>query len=248
MEQKKISLKPFFIRVSALMVTFMLAAVILGYKSKNFYAVIILCVAASACMALVIFPFVSGLGKKLDEALNHIERLSITDDVTGLFNRRLFFFRLEDEMNRVRRYGNSLSLLLVDIDELKTINDTRGHDAGDLVLSTVGELVRNNCRKTDIICRYAGKEIAVILPLTEAVDAMAIAEKIRARVSEMGVRYDDFQTLRSTASIGVVTVDRAFLDTTGDAKGIIHSADLALTSAMNDGHDRVKHFSDIHAV
>jgi diguanylate cyclase (GGDEF)-like protein len=101
------------------------------------------------------------------------------DEVTGVFNRRYFNEVLAQEFHRARRYESPLSLLILDIDEFKTINDTRGHLEGDAVLRKVGRLLRDNTRQPDSVCRYGGDEFAVLLPETSGAKAASLAERIR---------------------------------------------------------------------
>src|SRR5450759_2741911 len=111
------------------------------------------------------------------------KRLSITDELTGLYNYRYLQQRLEDEIERARRYGRSLSLLMLDADDFKKFNDTHGHIAGDRALAEIGGALRLGVREIDVSCRYGGEEFAVLLPETDAEGAFVVAEKVRESVA-----------------------------------------------------------------
>lgn len=110
------------------------------------------------------------------------ERSAVTDPLTGLFNRRFFGAAMEREVRRSRRYRLSFSLVLLDLDHFKQVNDAYGHLFGDIVLQRAARLVRQSIREADVGCRYGGEEFAVILPETDRVGAKAVAERIRQRV------------------------------------------------------------------
>ncbi|MFH1951152.1 MAG: diguanylate cyclase [Pseudomonadota bacterium] len=135
-----------------------------------------------------------------------LKRLSITDDLTGLFNRRYFYNRLEEETVRTKRYGNPLSLALLDLDHFKKYNDTHGHLEGDNALKKVAEVILQNTRnRVDFACRYGGDEFAVILPGTDKGRAHITAERIKTAVRDMGLgnitvsagiaEYDNHETV-----------------------------------------------------
>jgi diguanylate cyclase (GGDEF)-like protein len=125
------------------------------------------------------------LAELYDELLRkeaELERLAITDALTGLYNRRFFTSRLAAEVARARRYGRVLSLVMLDLDNFKEINDQHGHQVGDHVLAEVGKILTTNVRASDIVCRYGGEEFAVLLPETGPEAAGRAAEA--ARLSE----------------------------------------------------------------
>ena len=119
------------------------------------------------------------LGKEAE-----LERLAITDPLTGLYNRRFFQSRLGVEIERAKRYERVLSLVMLDVDNFKEINDQRGHQFGDHVLVEVGKILTGNVRGSDIVCRYGGEEFAVLLPETPPEQASQAAEKLRTRLKE----------------------------------------------------------------
>lgn len=129
--------------------------------------------------------------------------LSITDGLTKLFNSRHFYDQLKSEINRAKRYGHPLSLLLLDIDDFKNYNDTYGHVEGDKVLVRLGQVIRRCLRKTDSAYRYGGEEFTVILPETTGDAAVALAERIRREFSNETFSTWSITPVRKTVSVGV---------------------------------------------
>ena len=116
--------------------------------------------------------------KRVEEQL---KELSITDDLTGLYNRRRFYETLESEVQRTLRYGQSFSLIMLDLDEFNEYNDRFGHTSGDIVLKSFANALKSTLRKSDISFRYGGDEFAIILPVTDANRAKKIIERVRAK-------------------------------------------------------------------
>jgi len=140
----------------------------------------------------------SRLGLALDEAMREtinafvgqhmlqLRRLSRTDSLTGLFNHRIFYERLKDELNRARRYDSPLSMVLIDLDNFKSVNETKGHQFGDHLLLKSAERMRADLRQTDILCRYGGDEFGVILPETSQKDALGMMCRLADDFRELG--------------------------------------------------------------
>ena len=170
-------------------------------------------------------------------ALNQrLQELALTDDLTGLHNKRRLLMQLDFEIARARRYGGDLSCLMIDINGFKQVNDRYGHLAGDAVLSQMGAILRRYCRSTDFVARYGGDEFMVILPHTNSLGALHAAEKLRIRTKEHTFEYQPELRLCLTISIGIFTcTDPAALD----MQGVIALADLALYDAKRAGGDRV---------
>ncbi|MCX6373641.1 MAG: sensor domain-containing diguanylate cyclase [Actinobacteria bacterium] len=186
---------------------------------------------------------------QLQEQKQTIELQATTDGLTGLYNHRHFFERLRAEAVRARRYGFALSVIMLDLDDFKLVNDRHGHPAGDQVLSTVGDILRAQVREdVDVPARYGGEEFAVILPHTgplradlaeTANGAQAIAERIRRAVAEVELPLpltSDGLPVHMTASVGVATLPAHAVD----ADDLVNKADRALYKAKQRGKDRVE--------
>jgi diguanylate cyclase (GGDEF)-like protein len=183
---------------------------------------------------------------KIDTLVREIQvyrSLSLTDHLTGLFNKRYFQARLGEEIARAARYGEQLSLIFCDIDHFKAVNDRFGHQSGDEVLRQTAQLlsgamdelhILSRLRKSDVIARYGGEEFVIILPETGREGAAVAAEKLRRVVEEHPYRVDG-EALRLTMSFGVAEL------TPGDngAEKIIRNADSAMYQAKQGGRNRV---------
>jgi len=160
---------------------------------------------------------------------------SIRDPLTGLFNRRFMKECLDRELQRARRKQRPLTVIFIDLDHFKRFNDSFGHDAGDLVLRTMGELFLRHFRGDDVICRYGGEEFAIILPESTAKDAAKRANQLRIEASAISMRHLG-QVLDSvTLSIGVA----AFPEDGSTAEEILRAADQCLYQSKADGRDRI---------
>jgi two-component system, cell cycle response regulator len=167
---------------------------------------------------------------------DRLEALAHTDPLTQLVNRRALTIRLVTEMDRVRRYNAPLSMLLIDLDHFKLINDTYGHLAGDDVLAAVATLVQRAVRSVDMVARYGGEEFVVVLPETGRQGAMAFAERIREKVAAFGFYIGEVERIHVTASIGVATYPSPRLDS---AEDLFRAADVALYRAKGNGRNLV---------
>jgi diguanylate cyclase (GGDEF)-like protein len=163
-----------------------------------------------------------------------VQQLAITDDLTGLFNRRTLFQRGQDEINRARRFGRPLTAVMLDIDHFKNVNDTYTHAAGDNVLRIIGELCRRDLRNTDLAARYGGEEFALLLPETDEPTALLVVERLRHDIASTPMTIDDVHTIHITVSAGIAALD-ANLTTFDD---LIHCADIALYSAKQNGRNQ----------
>jgi len=162
-------------------------------------------------------------------------QMATVDSLTGFFLRDHFFKRLEEEHRRVGRYGGTFSLLMMDLDGFKEINDRHGHLAGDQYLRGVAATIRRELRAADLACRYGGDEFCLLLPETELRGASAIAERIRVAVAREIVGVEGV-ALRTTASIGVAVYPR---HGAADVAGLLRHADEALYRAKRAGRDCV---------
>lgn len=172
----------------------------------------------------------------LDNALTHekVERLSIADGLTGLYNRRFLSKRLEEEYSKAIRYNTPLSLLVMDVDFFKRVNDTFGHQVGDNALISVARVLQQSVRESDLVGRYGGEEFVVLLPHTGLDKALTVAEKIRLAVSETPV--EGMGERRLTISIGVA----GFPDLkVANMEELVRKADEALYRAKEGGRNQV---------
>jgi diguanylate cyclase (GGDEF)-like protein/PAS domain S-box-containing protein len=167
--------------------------------------------------------------------IERLEYLSRTDSLTGLMNRRALTDSLLYEVDRAKRYGDVVSLILGDIDNFKEINDTYGHDTGDRALQTLSGLLKTILRKTDIAGRYGGDEFMLILPATSALGAENLADKLLNVVRNAELLYHDGKPIRLSLSIGIAGLkpDDGNIDT------LIKRADDAMYASKQGGRNRV---------
>ncbi|MBP8811209.1 MAG: diguanylate cyclase [Kofleriaceae bacterium] len=165
----------------------------------------------------------------------HLHAMAMVDGLTGLFVRRYFDARVDEEIARAERYGQSFAVVLIDLDDFKRLNDSRGHLVGDRALREVAAAIRAELRGVDTAARYGGEELALILPRTDLFDALALAERVRSEVAARAIAADDGTRLHLTASFGVA----AFPDSgVADALDLIRAADRALYRAKRAGKNR----------
>jgi diguanylate cyclase (GGDEF)-like protein len=165
------------------------------------------------------------------------KRMAITDELTGLNNYRFMLQRLEDEIERARRFGRNLSLLMLDADDFKLYNDTHGHVAGDVALSELADVMTKAVRDIDVVCRYGGEEFAILLPETDADGAFVAAEKVREAIATHDFPDADGNSdQRLTVSIGLST----FPEPAADREALLRQADDALYVAKRSGRNRVR--------
>ncbi len=194
--------------------------------------IMILAALSLVITAGVFLTSVKHLKRKIDFSRREIERLSVTDELTGIYNRRYFLKKLDEEFERTRRYGQTLSLIITDIDNFKMINERYGFQAGDAVLRAVAQIIKASCRESDIPARYSGEEFGIILPATPKDGAAAMAEKLRRKVSSTEINGYDFSVTISLG-ISVLTPEDAYSPST-----MIYNADAALFRAKEDGMNR----------
>jgi diguanylate cyclase (GGDEF)-like protein len=162
--------------------------------------------------------------------ISKIAEIALKDGLTQLFDVSTFHTKFETEITRFNRYGSEVSLIMMDIDDFKKINDTHGHQEGDRVLREISKLIRETARDLDICARYGGEEFALVLPQTGAQEALRLAERIR-----VGVETHFSQIFKVTISMGVSTCP---LDATS-AEKLIEKADQALYQSKRNGKNRV---------
>lgn len=200
----------------------------------------------------------------IENSLNHerLKQVGLTDPLTGVFNRRYFESRCQEEIAHIRRHKAPLSCMFLDIDKFKRINDTHGHAAGDEVLRTVSKLIKSGLRGNDVMARFGGEEFVVLLPQTRLHTACEIAERIRTSIAAQPHPVSTGENLTVTISIGVaqapedlheddMTVARQMLAAADDAvylakksgrNKVVSEADRPATGMMN-GLNKLLHFS-----
>jgi two-component system, cell cycle response regulator len=173
----------------------------------------------------------------LQNALLHaeLERLSVTDRLTDLYNHGYFQQRLDEEFKRSSRFGHTMSLIMLDIDDFKEFNDTFGHVRGDGLLRAVSSVIKENLRTMDVAARYGGEEFVVVLPETDTVGALAVAERIRAGVERLHEEGPQSAPMVKTISVGVAT----FPEHAASSLRLLESADAAMYRAKRAGKNRV---------
>ncbi len=171
----------------------------------------------------------------LREQKEEIERKAIIDELTGVYNRRYFEAKLEDELILAKRFRSNLCLIIFDIDYFKKINDTYGHQAGDSVLQELALTAKSLMSSVDSLCRYGGEEFAIILPETRIEQAIDLAEKLRSEIEEH-IFYIGDKIINVTISAGIAEYPtHALLK-----QGLIEKADKALYYAKNTGRNNIK--------
>lgn len=172
--------------------------------------------------------------EQIHQLNNQLERLAMTDELTGLANRRAFFVRGEEELKMARRYAAPLSLLMLDIDRFKGINDNHGHHVGDQVLQLVATTMQTLIREVDKLGRIGGEEFAILLPNTGPEEASKLAERLRRGVEKKTLRREN-QVICVTISVGVAS----FGSNTKTLDDLLRDADAALYLAKNQGRNQV---------
>lgn len=164
-----------------------------------------------------------------------VQELTITDDLTGLYNSRFLHSRLEYEVERARRFKYELSMIFLDLDYFKAVNDTHGHLSGSKLLKEVGRLILSMIRNVDMACRYGGDEFLILMPGTSKRNAIMVAEKIRNEIRNTVFLNDESICIRLTGSFGVASYPKDALN----KDDLIHKADDAMYRIKNRTRDGV---------
>lgn len=171
--------------------------------------------------------------KELQEENAKLQSLSLIDSLTGLGNKRFFWMQLETEMARTKRTGHSCTLMMIDLDNFKCLNDTFGHLEGDTFLEEFGKTMHDNCRSTDLPCRYGGDEFALIMPATSVTDALRTGERLKNMLADVPQKSDPPISLSigisEYTSISPYSVDE-----------FVRAADVAMYEAKGGGKDRIR--------
>ncbi len=178
--------------------------------------------------------------KDVQTSSARLKEFSFKDEVTGLYNRRFFSIRLEEEVSRYRRFNHPVSVVLLDLDAFKGVNDDLGHGAGDETLRGVADVLMKNSRGINVICRYGGDEFAILLVETSKTGARLYADRIRYVLP--GYRFTHGR--RVTASFGIASVPE---DVAPQADELIRAADEALYAAKRSGKNRVSVYESLGA-
>jgi two-component system, cell cycle response regulator len=178
---------------------------------------------------------INWMADNLEKSQKALIELATMDGLTGIFNRREFNRRLTIEIERSRREGYPVSLLMVDIDHFKKLNDTYGHQSGDDALRHISALIKTEVRPGDLPARYGGEEFIVILPYANSDDAFVVAERLRNLIAAREIAIQDYQKVRVTASLGCAT----FPVDAQTEQSLIAMADAALYRAKEGGRDQV---------
>lgn len=166
---------------------------------------------------------------------SELMRQAYLDPLTGLFNRRHLLAQGDVELSRATRNSSALSVLMLDIDFFKEVNDKYGHQAGDSILQALGNIFQNTLRKINVIARLGGEEFAIILPATDTNTAVSVAERLRKLIADMAVTIPTGLSIKVTVSIGVATLDNQDIN----IDTILGRADKALYEAKKTGRNKV---------
>jgi len=176
------------------------------------------------------------LARTLTRLHQRVEQQAVTDPLTGLWNRRYMAETLDREVSRARRFGHPISLIILDIDDFKQINDHRGHMQGDMVLENVADLVRQATRSIDVAARYGGDELALILVETGREGAAILGERLGERMRSAEVPLREGGSMGVTISVGVATIP----DSAEDLDSLVDAADRALLRAKRAGKNQIR--------
>ena len=184
--------------------------------------------------------------KNLRLQVSELAELVSTDALTGLYNFRHFKTMLQAEMDRSKRSGIPTTLVMVDLDHFKNINDTYGHEVGNLALKHVAEIIKNEVRTTDCVCRYGGEEFAMIFPETHLNQAVKVADRIRETIASSPIRHDKGE-FNVTASMGASVYMKTSII---DIDVFVDSVDKFLYEAKQSGRNCICHvdFADLRKV
>jgi diguanylate cyclase (GGDEF)-like protein len=216
-------------RLMALRPASAINASVAPYRRRIRYAAI----GSFALLILVALVFAGPIVRMLAD-LRRAASQATTDALTGIANRRTFDEELALEWRRAERIGDSLALILLDLDDFKRVNDTHGHQAGDLVLRRVAEVLGSGMRQIDLFARYGGEEFGVLVPETELEGAVLLAERLRSQLAAERVALSDGRTLEITASFGA-----AAKGSLARPEELVAAADEALYEAKRNGKNRV---------
>lgn len=199
------------------------------------YFISLLSLIVGGVLILFFYWLVGRIGQRIEIDEKMLHELSRHDGLTGLYNHRTFYSLLEQEIERANRYNHPISLLMLDIDHFKVVNDTYGHPAGDMILRNLSKRLKDRMRTTDWVCRYGGEELMVILNETDIQIAEQIAEDLRIIIDQEPFDIDNGQSISITVSIGIAT----YPVHGQEIKMLVSNVDTALYKAKESGRNRV---------
>ena len=209
---------------------------ILSIQKSNTAIIVLLATLSISSLLGLLFFFTFRMTKKISEARQQIEKMAISDALTGLFNRRHVMERFTEELERAKRLKKDLGCIMIDIDNFKNINDTYGHLVGDKTLRKVSDILKNSIRTYDIAGRYGGEEFLIVLPDTDFEEALRLAERIRASIKiQPAPKSDLIPAVPVTISLGIASMR----DTDISIDNMIKRADEGLYAAKKSGRDKV---------
>jgi diguanylate cyclase (GGDEF)-like protein len=223
----------FSIAMSLLMVLIIAAS--FGLWGMRLQIPMIIATVVPAVIAPIVGYFLMTLLCELDESQQHLRELAHRDSLTKAFNRHFFMDQLTLAFHRAQRIEKPISLLMIDVDRFKSINDTYGHASGDEVLKTIAKTCEKNLRPHDIFARYGGEEFVVLLSDTTGEIALTIAERMRESIAQLSITVDQDTHLSATLCIGVATNEHPNLN---EVKTLLSRADSAMYDAKKSGRNR----------
>ena len=188
---------------------------------------------------LLVAYVTSMLAADILQAKKRITLLSQTDDLTGLLNMRAFNLVLEKEIARVTRYAQPFTVIMVDVDGLKTVNDHYGHTAGSRLIKIIGQSIRDCVRTSDVLARYGGDEFVILMSHTSTEHARTAAERIRAAIHNTSFDMKGVR-ISNTVSIGIAS----FPECVEDAADVLDKADIALYQSKQGGRNKVTYYDE----
>ncbi|MBE0597037.1 MAG: diguanylate cyclase [Desulfuromonadales bacterium] len=208
--------------------------------AKKMYLILGLAVITLLSLFGIIYRLVHQFGRRLEKTEARLQQMAVTDELTGLKNRRYLVERLRSEVKQAHRDLKPVSCILFDLDHFKSINDRFGHEVGDQVLRTVADTAKDQCRETDILSRFGGEEFVMILPNTNLEGAMEVAERLRLAIMAQKIILSDGRVLTFTASFGVAWMLPPGLVAGEDEASLLKRADDGLYLAKGNGRNRVE--------
>jgi diguanylate cyclase (GGDEF)-like protein len=194
--------------------------------------------AGGILLFILFYHLVGWVGRRIEANRQALEQLATIDDLTGLYNSRMYYSMLTGEIARAQRHGFPISVLMIDIDHFKSVNDDYGHLAGDRVLERLGLLLKERTRGGNSVCRYGGEEFTIILPELGVEAASETAERLRETVEQTRFDIGENHKIKLTVSIGVA----AFPESGSTAEELTKAADIGLYTAKEEGRNRVSRY------